>query len=187
MKTSRIAWCLAIAMVAGCTDQVTEPVEQEVQITEPSAKAVHIGFEQEQYRNDVWFYTCLDENVWERGRVKVYKGRVFSSSGNANRWTMGVDYYGLPEDDLDYFGEEFTLLGLSSGDVWTFDKASNSHTRNHQTKDGFYLHMTSNMWFTNQDDEKFHLKEIYKLKCPWEGEECSLEQWKGGCLVDLPR
>ena len=79
------------------------------------------------------------------------------------------------------------LEPADSGDVWTFEKSANTGTRVHETGAGFLMQMISNVWFTNQDGEKFHLKEIYKLRCPWDAAECSLEQWKGGCLVDLPQ
>ena len=187
MRMTRIAWCLAAAaLVLGC-EQTTEPTEQAETVDLPAFKAEHVNYEQEYYNNDIWYYSCLDENVWERGRILSYKGRVFQPSGNANRWTWNLEYYGLLPEDPDYVGDDYTLLGLTSGDLWTFEKATKaSGGRRHDKADGFVYHQAINNWFRNQDGEKLHYQEIYTLHCDWDWETCSLEQSKGSCPTDYP-
>jgi len=187
MKPIRITWCLAAAaLVLGC-EQTTEPPAQADELAAPSAKADHVNYEQEYYVNEVWYYSCLDENVWERGRKKAYKGRVFQPSGNANRWTWWLDWYGLPPEDPDYVGDEYTLLGLSSGDLYTFEKTTAaSGGRRHDKEDVFVYHQAINTWFRNQDGKKLHFQEIYTLHCDLDWETCSLEQSRGSCPTDYP-
>jgi hypothetical protein len=186
MKPIRIAWCLAAAaLVLGC-EQTTEPADPVGEVDLPAFQAEHVNYEQENYYNDVWYYSCLGENAWERGRIKMYKGRVYQPSGNANRWTWDLDFYGLPPDDPDYIGDEFTILGLTSGNLWTFDRATKATGgRRHDKEDGFIYHQAINQWFTNQDGEKLHYQEVYTLHCDYDW-NCSLEQIRGSCPTDYP-
>ena len=64
--------------------------------------------------------TGLGEHRLGAGQKLDYKGRVFQPSGNANRWTWSLEFYGLPSEEHPYYvGPDYTMLGLESGDVWT--------------------------------------------------------------------
>jgi hypothetical protein len=186
MKPIRIAWCLAAAALAlGCQDQVTEPAAEAETVDLPAFKAEHVDYEQEYYYNEIFYYSCLGENVWERGRMLAYKGRVFQPSGNANRWTWWFDFYGLPSDDPYYAGEAYTLLGLTSGDLWTLEKTTKADGgRRHDKEDGFIYHQALNRWFRNQDGDKLHYHEVYTLHCDYDW-NCSLEKVAGSCPTEF--
>jgi hypothetical protein len=176
---------LTVFVAASCDQQPVAPLASEV-ADQPAFSAEHVGYEQVNYYNDVWYYSCLGENAWERGRIRMHKGRVYQPSGNANRWTWDLEFYGLPLDDPDYVSDEFTLLGLTSGDLWTLDRSTKATGgRRHDKKDGFVYHQAINQWFTNQDGEKLHYQEVYTLHCDYDW-NCSLEQSKGSCPTDWP-
>jgi hypothetical protein len=184
MKPIRIAWCLAAAaLVLGC-ERTTEPVAEGEAVDVPAFKAEHVNYMQEYYWNDIMHYSCLGEDVWERGRILAYKGRVFQPNGNANRWTWDLEFYGLLPEDPDYAGDEYTLLGLTSGDLWTFERATKPAGRRHDKKDGFKYHGAHNIWFRNQDGERLHYQESYTLHCDYSWENCTLEQSRGSCPTE---
>ena len=185
MKSIRIASCLAAAaLVLGC-DQATEPGNSTDTVEPAALKAEHVGFIKESYINGPWYYSCLGETMWERGRIIAYKGRVYSPSGNANRWTWDIEHIGLPPDDPDYFGDEFTLTGLTSGDVYTFEKGTPAGARRHDKQDGFVYHQTSNNFFRSEDGKRIHIQEVLILHCDYDW-NCSLEKTTGNCPTSEP-
>jgi hypothetical protein len=187
MKPIRITWCLAAAaLVVGCQDNPIDPTAQADEVTVPAFKAEHVDFLREYYYNDILFYTCLEENMWERGRVIAYKGRVYQPSGNANKWTWHLEFMGLPEDDPDYISDEYTLLGLTSGDLYTLEKYTKNAGRRHDKADGFVYHQAINRWFRNQDGKKLHYQESYSLHCDFDW-NCTLEKLGGSCPADYPQ
>jgi hypothetical protein len=185
MKPIRFAWCLAAAVfVLGC-DQATEPTEQVDEITAPTFKAEHVDFIRESTWNDLIHYPCLNDGLgevaWVRGLVTSYKGRVYSSSNNANRWTWSLEHSGLPEDHPYYFGPHFTLLGLESGDVWVREAHENpGESRRHDKKDGFVYKMLNNFWLVNQDGERLHVLDKLNLHCDYDW-NCTQERVGGTC------
>ncbi|MCL7958345.1 MAG: hypothetical protein M8860_01750 [marine benthic group bacterium] len=186
MKPIRITWCLAAAaLVVGCQDTPTDPAAQADEVTTPTFKAEHVNFIREGTWNDLMFYPCLNdglgEEVWERGVRVDYKGRVYASSGNANKWTWPLEFTGLPEDHDYYFGPDYTLLGLDSGDVWVLDSERNfGEARRHDKKNGFIYKQIANYWLVNQDGEKVHILDKYNLHCDYDW-NCTKERIGGTC------
>jgi hypothetical protein len=188
MKLIRITWCLAAAaLVLGC-EQTTEPATQADAIDQPAFGAEHVDFLQSSEWNDLMYYPCLNdgkgETVWERGIRTSYKGRVYAPSGNANRWTWPLERTGLATGHPYYFGPDYTLLGLESGDVWTLDeKRSQGEARRHDKKDGFIYKSVSSNWWVNQDGEYVHVLDKYNLHCDYDW-NCTQERVGGTCPTE---
>ena len=186
MKPIRTLWCVAAAaLVVGCQDNPTDPAVQADEVTTPAFKAEHVDFIQEYPVNDIMLYPCLNdgkgEAVWERGWKVDYKGRVYASSENANRWTETLEFKGLPEDHPYYFGPGYTLLGLETGDVWTMDTSrSQAKARRHDKRDGFIYQQQWNVWYANQDGEEVHILDKYNLHCDYDW-NCTKERIGGTC------
>jgi hypothetical protein len=186
MKPIRIIWCIAAAaLVLGC-EQTTEPVTQAETVDLPSFKAEHVDFLKTGEWNDLMIYPCLNDGqgelVWERGMRLDYKGRVYAPSGNANRWTWSLEFTGLPEEHPYYFGPDYTMLGLESGDVWTI-QSHTGESRRHDKKDGFIYKQMYNMWLVNQDGERVHILDKYNLHCDYDW-NCTKETVGGTCPVE---
>jgi len=92
-----------------------------------------------------------------------------------------LEYTGLPEGHDYYFGPDYTLLGLESGDVWKLDTSrSTGFARRHDKKDGFIYAQQSNKRLFNQDGEKIHLLDKYNLHCDYDW-NCTQERVGGTC------
>ena len=188
MKPIRITWCLAAAaLVLGC-EQTTEPTAQANAIDQPAFGAEHVDFLREGTWNDLIYYPCLNdgegEMVWERGVRVDFKGRVYAPSGNANRWTWPLEVKGLPPGDPYYFGPDYTILGLESGDVWKIDQSrSTGWARRHDKKDGFVYAQQFNLRLFNQDGEKIHVLDKYNSHCDYDW-NCTHERVGGTCPTE---
>lgn len=188
MKKNRWMICLAAAaLVLGC-EQATEPAAEADAVDLPAFKAEHVDFLRTGEWNDLIYYPCLNDGegelVWERGLRTDYKGRVYASSGNANRWTWPLEYTGLPQDDPYYFGPDYTMLGLESGDVWIMDlQRSQGEARRHDKKDGFIYKSVSTRWWINQDGERIHILDKYNLHCDYDW-NCTQERVGGTCPTE---
>lgn len=188
MKPTRIIWCIAAAaLVLGC-EQSTEPAAEADVVDLPTFKAEHVDFIKSGEWNDLIYYPCLNdgqgETVWERGVRTDYKGRVYAPSGNANRWTWPLEYVGLPLDHPYYFGPNYTLLGLESGDVWTLDTSrSTGWARRHDKKDGFIYAQKFNVQLVNQDGDKVHVLDKYNAHCDYDW-NCTKERVGGTCPTE---
>ena len=189
MKPIRITWCLAAAaLVVGCQDTPTDPAAQADEVTAPAFQAEHEGYPSESYFNEILFYPCLNdgdgEEVWERGLRTDYRRRVYQPSGNQNRSTTSVDWTGLPADDPDYNGPNYTLLGLESGDLWTMNASkSQAKSRKLVKKDGFVYHQQWNVWCENQAGDSIHILDKYNLHCDFDW-NCSQERVGGICVPE---
>ena len=166
MKPTNIAWCLAAAALAlGCNDQITDPAAPAEEAS-PALTVEHEEFQTQYELNYVDQFACVDELLHVKGIVTVDKYRLWNPVQNPNRKGKPVDYQGLLPDNPDYAGPEFSMEGLTSGDVWIMDMSKNNkwNEKKHVFKDGSWVYHQDLSWFfVNQDDEKLHVKGTYQL------------------------
>ncbi len=180
MKPIRILWCFAAAaLVLGCQDNVTDPIAQADEVA-PNLTVEHEEYQVEMTWDDVLAYGCVDELLHVRGIVVVDKYRLWNPVQNPNRKGRTVEFKGL---DSEY--PEFSMEGMTSGDMWIMDLSKNNKfdEKKHVFKDGSWVYHQDLSWFfINQDGDRLHVKGTYQLMKDMDTAGLKMYQVnRGGC------